>query len=190
MMMASCRPRRVVEIGSGFSSACILDSAEHIGIADFKLICIDPNTARLMSLLREGDLQHVNVIEKFIQEVPVEIVDHLNKNDILFIDSTHVMKTGSDVHHEFFKLLPRIRPGVIVHIHDVMYPFEYPKKWIFDENYSWNEAYVLRSFLMYNEKFSVVFWNSLFARHFRKEIQDEFPLFLRNPGGSIWLQRL
>jgi predicted O-methyltransferase YrrM len=190
MMMASCRPRRIVEIGSGFSSACMLDSAEHIGIPDFKLICIEPNPARLKSLLREDDFRRVSIIENFVQDVPIDMVDSLERNDILFIDSTHVMKTGSDVHHEFFNLLPRLKPGVIIHFHDIMYPFEYPRKWIFEDNYSWNEAYILRSFLMYNEEFSVLFWNSLFARQFRKEIHREFPPFLRNPGGSIWLQRL
>ena len=128
--------------------------------------------------------------EKEIQDVDVSIVDDLNRNDFLFINSTHVLKTGSDVHYEIFRLLPRVKSGVVIHFHDVPYPFEYPDKWIFQDNYSWNEAYAVRAFLMFNHEFRVLFWNSLFARRFSKLIKAEFPLFLRNPGGSIWIERV
>jgi len=100
------------------------------------------------------------------------------------------MKTGSDVHYEFFRLLPRLKPGVIVHVHDVVYPFEYPDEWIFGTNYSWNEAYMLRAFLMFNQAFRVLFWNSLFAGSFTDDIRAEYPAFLRNPGGGMWIERL
>lgn len=190
MMIGHLKPRRVVEIGSGFSSACMLDSAEHAGLSNFHLTCIEPNPARLKSLLREGDEARLTLIEKGVQEVGADIVDQLEANDILFIDSTHVMKTGSDVHYEFFHLLPRVKPGVIIHVHDVPFPFEYPDKWIFELNYSWNEAYVLRAFLMFNTQFRVLFWNSLFAREHLAAIKQECPDFLKNPGSSIWIERV
>lgn len=189
MMINHLRPRRIIEVGSGFSSACMLNSAEHAGLPDFALTCIEPYPDRLKSLLRETDYPRVEIIERPVQEVPPETVDTLMPNDILFINSTHVLKTGSDVHYELFYLLPRLRPGVFVHFHDIEFPFEYPSPWIFEENRSWNEAYALRAFLMYNEVFHVVFWPSLFAAVFAPDIQREFPLFLRNSGCSIWLRR-
>jgi hypothetical protein len=114
----------------------------------------------------------------------------LERNDILLIDSTHVMKTGSDVHFELFHLLPRLKPGVLVHVHDVVFPFEYPTQWVFDENYSWNEAYALRCFLMFNSAFKVLFWSSLYARTYTDAIRGEFAPFLRNPGSAIWIERV
>ena len=190
MMIMHFRPQRVIEIGSGFSSACILDSAEHADLHNFHLTCIEPNAERLRSLLRPADSEKLRLIETPVQDVKCEIVDILEPNDILFIDSTHVMKTGSDVHYVFFHLMPRINPGVILHFHDIMYPFEYPDLWIFETNYSWNEAYALRAFLMFNQEFRIIFWNSLYATNFAAEINTEFPTFLKNPGGSIWIQRV
>jgi hypothetical protein len=189
MMVRFLRPRRVVEIGSGFSSACLLDSADHVGLPALHVTCIDPEPDRLRSLLRPTDLERMVIIQRPIQEVSARVVDDLQPNDILFIDSTHVMKSGSDVHYEFFSLIPRLKAGVFVHFHDIQYPFEYPDSWIFQENYSWNETYVLRAFLMFNGDFVVRFWNSLFARTFAAEIATEFPLFLKNPGGSVWVER-
>ncbi|MBV8869645.1 MAG: class I SAM-dependent methyltransferase [Acetobacteraceae bacterium] len=183
------RPRRVVEIGSGYSTACMLDSADHAGLAPFHVTCVEPYPERLQSLLRPQDADRITLHQSPIQDVSPAIVDTLEPNDILFIDSTHVMKTGSDVHYEFFHLLPRLRPGVIIHVHDVVYPFEYPDPWIFEQNYSWNETYVLRAFLMFNQEFRVLFWNSFYAARYAREVQAEFPVFLRNPGSSIWIRR-
>jgi predicted O-methyltransferase YrrM len=185
LMFAEFRPRRVIEIGSGFSTACMLDSAERLGLTEVKITCIEPYPDRLQSLLRPTD--KIELIQKPIQDVDCTLVDELEPNDILFIDSTHVMKTGSDVHFEFFYLLPRLKPGVVVHFHDVGFPFEYPNKWVFEFNYSWNEAYVLRAFMMYNTAFEIVFWNSLLYRE--PDVREEFTLQSGNPGSSIWLRR-
>ena len=99
MMLAHLRPRLVIEIGSGFSSACMLDSADHLNLADFHLTCIEPYPERLRSILRPADATRVRILETGVQEVSATIVDQLGPNDILFIDFTHVMKTGSDVHY-------------------------------------------------------------------------------------------
>jgi predicted O-methyltransferase YrrM len=189
MMIGNYKPKRIIEIGSGSSSACMLDAAEHAALHDFSLTCIEPFPDRLRALLRESDRGSTTIIERQVQDVPSAIVNDLEPNDILFIDSTHVLKTGSDVHYELFHLLPLIKPGVIVHFHDILYPFEYHDQWIFEKNFSWNEAYALRAFLMYNTDFRVLFWNPLFALSFASSIRDEFPIFLTNPGGSIWLER-
>jgi hypothetical protein len=189
-IMGSYRPKRIVEIGSGFSTACMLDSADRHGLADLRLKCIEPYPDRLRRLLWPSDAARVEVVEQPVQRIPVrEIVDCLFPNDILFIDSTHVLKTASDVHYELFYVIPALRPGVLIHVHDCPYPFEYPPKWLYQLNYSWNEAYALRAFLMYNSKFNVIFWGSLLKRLFSEKITKEGGLFSVNPGTSIWMIR-
>ena len=186
-MIHHYRPRNVIEIGSGFSTACMLDSADQCDHGGMNVTCIEPYPARLHSLMRQTDYDNLTIIPSGVQEVSIEEFDSLNSGDILFIDSTHVLKTGSDVHYELFSILPRLRSGVIVHIHDCPFPFEYPAKWVFDLNYSWNEAYALQAFLMYNNRFSIIFWNSLIARTHRAKLLLDYPSFLTNAGTSIWL---
>jgi predicted O-methyltransferase YrrM len=187
-MIQYYQPRRFIEIGSGFSTACLLDSADDVGLPELKITCIEPNTTRLRELLRPDDYKRIRLLETDVQSVPLDTFRDLQAGDILFVDSTHVLKTGSDVHYELFHILPTLQPGVIVHFHDCQYPFEYPAVWIFDANYCWNEVYALRAFLMYNYKFEVLFWGGALAAVYNKELQTECPTFLRNPGGSIWLR--
>ena len=186
-MIGAHRPKRIIEIGSGSSTACILDSADHVGL-DLRLTCIEPYPERMLSLLRPGDQERITLIERAVQLVPPEEFADLGPGDILFIDSTHVLKTGSDVHYELFHILPVLRPGVLVHFHDCRYPFEYPHGFIFERNYSWNEAYAVRAFLMYNPRFRIIFHASLFARRHRKLVAETFPAMLANPGSSLWLE--
>jgi SAM-dependent methyltransferase len=187
-MIAHFKPKNVIEVGSGFSSACMLDAVDHVGLSDFTMTCIDPDVNRLRGRLRKEDHSRVDIIEGLVQDVPVSTFSKLNENDILFIDSTHVLKTASDVHYELFSILPSLNKGVLVHFHDIQYPFEYPRQWLFEKNLSWNEIYALRAFLMYNSAFDVVFWNGMFAHRQRELIHETIPAFLKNPGGSIWLQ--
>jgi predicted O-methyltransferase YrrM len=188
-MMMRYRPRKIIEIGAGFSSACILDTADHAGLEDFSLMCIEPHGERLRAILRASDHSRVERLEKPVQEAPVEIFAGLKENDILFIDSTHVLKTASDVHFELSTILPSLNKGVLVHIHDIYFPFEYPHKWLMEDNRSWNESYALRLFLMFNREFEVVFWNDFFVRRQRRLVEATNPKFLANPGGSFWLRR-
>jgi hypothetical protein len=186
LMMAAHRPRRVIEIGSGASSACVLDCADEFKLDPFALTCIEPYPARLHSFLRDTDT--VEILDQRVEDVDVVRFDSLDRNDILLIDSTHVMKTGSDVCHEIFNIIPRLRSGVLIHVHDCQYPFEYPRKWVLDQNLSWNEAYAIRAFLMFNTRVKVYFWNTLFARLFTAQIRSVFPDYLKNPGSTIWLR--
>ncbi len=186
------RPRHIVEIGSGFSSAVMLDTNERFMERSMRLTFVEPDSKRLRKLLKEEDYNSVAIVERRIQDVDRDIVDQLAANDILFIDSSHVSKAGSDVNHILFELLPRLRPGVLVHFHDVPYPFEYPKQW-FKLGLSWNEPYVLRAFLQYNTQFPVRFWNDFMMTFHSEAIQKLMPLCSEAPtfgvGGSLWLQR-
>jgi predicted O-methyltransferase YrrM len=186
------RPNRIVEIGSGFSSAVMLDINERFMDRSMRLTFIEPDSRRLRKLLKPEDHSSITIVEQRIQNVDASIVDQLRANDILFIDSTHVSKAGSDVNHILFELLPRLAPGVFVHFHDVLYPFEYPKEW-FDLGISWNEPYILRAFLQYNTHFPVRFWNDFMMKFHGDELRELMPLCADPPafgvGGSLWLQR-
>lgn len=188
-MMRKHRPKSIIEVGSGNSTACMLDWAERTALSGLRLTCIEPDPIRLKERLRPGDT--VKIISQNVQDVPLTVFSELDEGDILFIDSTHILKTGSDVHYELFHVLPALRSGVIIHFHDCAYPFEYPKEAVFDMNFSWNEAYALRGFLMYNSAFKVVFWNSMFYRFCPPEMRAEFSTRLSsNPGGGIWIKKL
>lgn len=187
-MIGHFRPRRVIEIGSGYSSACMLDASEHAGIEDFHLTCIEPYPTRLKSVLKPTDIgTKVTIHEQGVQGMPLDMFAALEPNDILFIDSTHVMKTGSDVHYEIFYILPVLQPGVVIHIHDCRFPLEYSDIQIFEKNYSWNEAYAVRALLMYSSRFKVFFSGSLFAREREELVKATVPAFLKNPGSALWL---
>lgn len=187
-MINDRRPKRIIEIGSGYSTACMLDTADELGLGDLRITCIEPNPTRLKSILRQGDLERVTIIQGGVQGLPLAQFAELEANDILFIDSTHVLKTGSDVHYELFYILPVLQPGVIVHFHDCRYPLEYSDIAIFQKNWSWNEVYAVRALLMYSTRFRVIFSGSYFADHRNTLIRETFPPFLINPGSALWLR--
>ncbi|RDU64023.1 hypothetical protein CQA44_05000 [Helicobacter sp. MIT 14-3879] len=107
---------------------------------------------------------------------------------MLFVDSTHISKINSDVNKIFFEILPRLKSGVYVHFHDIFYPFTYPKEWLRDKN-SWNETYLLRAFLTFNNHFEIVFFNTALYHLYPQEFIKALPLSQKNTGGSIWLRR-
>lgn len=186
-MLRNLCPRKVIEIGSGFSTALLLDVNENIFHSCIDCTFIEPYTKRLKSLLLENDEAHI--IEKNLQEVECTLFESLQAGDILFIDSTHVVKTGSDVNHIFTKILPCLPEGVYIHFHDVFYPFEYPKEWVI-KGKAWNEDYMLRSFLQYNNAFEIVLWNDYLIKKNRNYFSEHMPLCLKNSGGSIWLKKV
>lgn len=195
-LLRHSRPRRVVEVGSGWSSCAMLDTDERFlgGATEFHFI--DPHTELLRSLLHGDDLaqsggEHarLRISSLRLQDVPLAEFQRLQAGDILFIDSTHVSKLFSDVNHLLFEVLPALAEGVLVHIHDIFWPFEYPRVWI-EQGRSWNEAYALRAFLMWNPRFEVVLMNT-FMEHFHAGwFEAHMPLALKNPGGSLWLRAL
>lgn len=151
------KPSRIIEVGSGNSSALMLDINDKFFKRSINFIFIDQNCSNLRSNLLADDSGRISIIEKPIQEVDLSIFESLECNDLLFIDSSHVAKIGSDINHIFFKILPILKPGVFIHFHDIRFPFEYPKGLAKRKIY-WNEAYFLRAFLQYNQKFKIFFW--------------------------------
>jgi hypothetical protein len=125
-------------------------------------------------------------VEACVQKMPVTLFSELQANDILFIDSSHVAKLGSDVNYLIFQVLPRLQPGVLVHIHDIMWPFEYSREWVM-EGRAWNEVYLMRAFLQYNRAFDILLFNSFLGHRYRDLLGGLMPTFLANSGGSLWL---
>lgn len=187
-MIRHLKPKRMIEIGSGFSSCVMLDTNEFYFDGSIKTTFIEPYPDLLMSLISEEDKKKVNIIPKCLQDVEFSVFQELRANDVLFIDSTHVSKINSDVNRIFFDILPRLASGVYIHFHDIFYPFEYPKNWIY-AGIAWNEAYILRAFLQYNDDFRVVFMNTYMEHFFEDMFDKKMPLCLKNKGGSIWIRK-
>ena len=187
LVLRRFRPRRLIEIGSGYSTCIALDTDELFLGSSLEMTCIEPYPRLMKSLVRSADLSRITLRPEALQETPLEVFDQLGKDDVLFIDSTHVSRIGSDVNRLFFDVLPRLEPGVLVHIHDVFYPFEYPRHWVM-EGRAWNEIYVLRAFLEFNDRFEILLFNTYLTEFHRKFVEERFPLCLRNTGGSLWLR--
>jgi len=111
-------------------------------------------------------------------------------NDILFIDSSHVLKIGSDVQYEYLEILPRLAPGVLVHLHDIFLPMEYPKNWILTDHYFWNEQYLLQAFLIHNVAMKVLWAGSYMHLQYPAILEQTFSSYNRGKRwpGSFWMQ--
>jgi hypothetical protein len=182
-MLRHLRPARILEIGSGHTTALALDTAEEAGLTGPELTCVEPYPERLLSLLRDGD--PVTLVRRPVQDVPLDRYAELGPGDVLFIDSTHVAKAGSDVVWLYLQVLPRLAAGVVVHIHDVFWPFEYPEAWL-REGRDWTENYLLHAFLVGNASWEVL----LFSSWLWKEHPSLVPATMRNEEpGSIWLRK-
>src|SRR5690606_1842332 len=158
-MLRHLKPRKLIEVGSGHSSCVTLDTNELFLGGSVETTFIEPYPELFMSLIKESDRAKINIVPTRLQDVDLSLFETLQANDILFIDSTHVSKINSDVNYIFFEILPRLASGVYIHFHDIFFPFEYPKAWVY-EGRAWNEAYILRAFLQYNNAFSVVLMNT------------------------------
>jgi hypothetical protein len=187
-MLRRFRPKRLIEVGSGWSSACAIDTIEKYVPDTREVTFVEPHPGLLKKLIGSTPVP-ITIIDKPVQKVPVSLFSRLESGDFLFIDSTHVAKTGSDVCYEIFEILPSLKKGVFVHFHDVFWPFEYPHEWAVNENRSWNEVYFLRAFLQNNSDWRVVFFNHYFSVFAGDVIAAEWPPYLNNTGGSLWLQR-
>lgn len=187
-MLRHLRPRRMIEVGSGYSSCMTLDTNERFLGGELDATFIEPHPELLRSLLAQGDEAKIRVIPSRLQDVALREFDALGAGDVLFIDSTHVSKFGSDVNRIVFEILPRLAAGVYVHFHDVFFPFEYPQKWI-QQRRAWNELYLLRAFLQFNPNFRIVLMNSFAQRFHEPFFREHLPLCLERPGGSLWLRK-
>jgi len=193
LMMRKYKPSRIVEVGSGSSSAIMLDTND-LFFQDtrifFTFIESNPNDC-LNKLITKADQNNCRIYANKIQDVDPSIFKELQENDILFIDSSHVCKAASDLNFLFFEILPLLNQGVLVHFHNIFYPFEYPKDWLTEERFFWNECYLLRAFLMNNSDYRIVLFNSAAHRYHYDYLKENTPetLIDHEHCGGIWIQK-
>jgi len=179
------KPNKIIEVGSGFSSALMLDVRDRCNLST-DITFIEPDPVRLDRLIRQADRDSVRIIKKMVQDVPVPEFQRLQAGDWLFIDSSHVLKRRSDLHHLCFNVLPLLSEGVIVHFHDIFWPFDYPRFW-YEEGRAWNEVFFLRALLMFQNRFQIEFWNSWFSGKHAQKYFKSIPN-IETGSSSIWLK--
>lgn len=188
-MMRKLRPSRIIEIGCGYTSGLMMDVNDIFFGNSIEITFIDPYPELLLSVMKVEDQERYRILAEEVQKIELALFESLGYNDILFIDSSHVSKIGSDVNFLLHLVLPSLKEGVVIHFHDVFYPFEYPKEWIFEGKF-WNEIYLLRAFLQYNRSFEVEFFNDYMAIYFEKMLSELMPLCLRRRGAGFWMRKM
>jgi len=186
-MIRKFRPSQIIEIGSGWSSACTLDTLQRNLDIRCEVTFIEPYPQLLQDRLG-ADYAKYRVFAEPVQKVDPDLFATLGAGDILFIDSTHVVKTGSDVCFELFEILPRLKSGVLVHVHDMFWPFEYPKKWILEENRSWNEIYAYRALLTDSPDWEIVMFNNYMFTVELEVVKATWPAYQTN-SSALWLRK-
>lgn len=174
-------PRRVVEIGSGWSTT-VIAAAVHDGALPTEVTCVEPHPRAMLRTMAEGGTLDLRV--ERVETTPWSVFDKLDAGDICFIDSSHVAKTGSDVVHEFLQILPRLADGVVVHVHDVFLPEDYPKGWI-RAGFNWNEQYVFQAYLVGNQRAHALAFNHWLALRHPDETRRALGVEELN-GSSAW----
>lgn len=188
------KSKQVIEIGSGYSTAvsalaALKNRADGIKTS-FMAIEPYPNP-----ILKKGFPGLSTLMQEKVEEIDIAFFEKLGRDDVLFIDSSHVSKTGSDVNYLYLNILPRLKPGVIIHIHDIFFPYEYPKNWVVKSGRFWNEQYLLQAFLACNDQFEVLWSGSYAHAKAEKELKKDIP---KIPGvserenyfsSSFWFRR-
>ncbi len=196
-MLAHHDPRQIVQIGGGAACAAMFDTVERMrGPRLKKFTFVNAGETRL------DELDPPALVEQRTeraQDVDPALFEELEAGDILFLDSSHVMKAASDVHYLFLHVLPALKPGVVVHVQDVFYPFEYPRKWLLREGRAWNEAYMVDMMLSHGPSFEVLFFNHAMIERRPEVLNEKLGLIDRHDrliqrpiqrlNGSIWLRK-
>lgn len=183
-MIRHFKPQMIIEVGGGYSSLVSGRAAAENGQSP--LICIEPFPP---DFLLKGVPGMRSLIQKKVEDVEIDFFSQLQSGDILFIDSSHTVKIGGDVNYLFLEVVPRLQPGVIVHVHDIFFPFDYRRDWVLDEFRFWTEQYMLRAFLAFNSDFEVLLCNSYLAYRYLDHFKATFPSSPWWGGGSFWMRR-
>jgi hypothetical protein len=189
-MLHVLKPKKLIEVGSGYSSSLILDTKDNFLTTPLELTFIDPNPGILYTLLKKEDYDTTTIIPDIVQNVSLETFKQLEENDILLIDNSHVSKAGSEVNFLMTEVLPILNKGVVVHIHDIFYPFEYPSDWLFKHKLNWNEIYSVHNFLLFNNVYKIIFFSDYIQQKYKDTLQEKAPVFFKERPGSLWIQRV
>lgn len=176
-------PRRIVEIGSG-NSTRLFREALRDGGSDAELVSIDPDPRREVEGIAD------RVVRRRVEELDAEeICGWLDAGDFLFIDSSHEIEAGNDVVTLLLRVVPALRPGVLVHVHDVFLPFEYPREWLVDGGWRWSEQYLVQALLQDSEALEVL-WPGHYLQRTRADFAAHFAAPELGRGSSLWLRKV
>jgi hypothetical protein len=182
-MLRSYQPSVVVEVGSGFSSRLIRSALDENG--EGKLICIDPQPR-----VSVENICHQN-LQTEVENVAAEVFEDLPSDSVLFVDSSHKAGTGSDVNCLLLDIFPVLKPGVIIHIHDIYLPYDYPTSWNIDRKFNFSEQYLLHALLCYSSGFQVLWPGRWVTQHKPNTLNK---LFQHGDGierhCSFWIKRV
>lgn len=191
-MIRHFKPEKIFEIGSGNSTylsaqAVLKNKIDHGYVC--KMIAFEPYPN---DVLKTGFPGLAKLVPLQIQNIPLSEFGELKENDILFIDSSHVLKIGNDVQYEFLEILPRLKKGVIIHFHDIFLPAEYPKEWVLKNCVFWTEQYLLQAFLAFNDSFQVLWAGSYMHLNHSDKLETAFSSYKKEEKwpGSFWMQKI
>lgn len=184
------KPRKIIEIGSGYSTLitnhALVKNLEENPDNLISHICIEPFEQEWLSKL------NIDLIREKVEDLDLNIFNTLNENDILFIDSSHIIRPQGDILYEYLEILPILNKGVIVHIHDIFTPKDYLDKWILEDHLLWNEQYLLEAFLTSNKNFKILAALNYLSHDYREQFTSKAPIFKiqnnREPG-AFWMQK-
>ena len=188
LMIRNFKPRKIVEIGSGFSTLAALEAIRKNNAEGFpvELTCIEPFETGWLDTCTE-----IRLIRKKLEEIDLSFFASLEVNDILFIDSSHVIRPENDVLYEYLQLLPKIGKGVLIHIHDIFSPRNYRQDWITEEVRLWDEQYLLEAFLYYNQSFQIEYsLNYLKNDHYEETSKILLNLTHESQPASFWMRKI
>ncbi|MBX0333436.1 class I SAM-dependent methyltransferase [Pontibacter sp. HSC-14F20] len=189
-MIRQFRPNRMIEIGSGFSTLMAIEAFrknkeldktyeyEHICIEPYEMPWLESTTAK--------------IIRQKVESLDINIFKKLNKNDILFIDSSHIIRPQGDVLFEILEILPNLNPGVLVHIHDIFTPKDYLEEWVYKEHLLWNEQYLLEAFLSNNDSYEIVGAVNYLLHNHKEDLYMKAPILAKQSHqkpGSFWIRK-
>ena len=184
------QPKRIIEIGCGFSTLMIQKALQENkkanGEYECEHTCIEPYEMPWLEQLK------IKVMRKKVEEIEPVFFTKLGNEDILFIDSSHVIRPQGDVLFEIIQILPVLNSGVIVHIHDVFSPKDYLDEWIFS-HVLWNEQYLLEAFLTYNDHYKIIGAVNFLKHHHFDALAEKCPILAKNSNaepGSFWIQKV
>jgi len=184
------KPRKIIEIGSGNSTLIALEAIKKNKYEDVNyectMKCIEPYEMDWLELLE------VEVIRNQVEEIDIEVFKELKDNDILFIDSSHIIRPQGDVLYEYLEILPVLNSNVLIHIHDIFTPKDYLEEWVIEKNYFWNEQYLLEAFLSFNNNFKIIGALNYLSHHYPDLFRKISPIFsreLQREPGSFWIKK-
>ena len=194
-MVRQLKPKKILEVGSGFSTRIAWQALEKNRTSDSQpgeIIAIEPYPKDVLRELADK-ADNVSLMQRKVETLGEQVFTELENTDILFIDSSHVVKMGNDVHYLYLSVLPKVPVGTIIHIHDIRFPFDYPKDWLLKGKKFWTEQYLLQMFLTFNDNFQILFaGNYMYDRHPDLMAEALVGLDPQDDGwpGCFWIKRI